>query len=511
MHKKRTTVGLLIAVLATAAAVCAAGATAGSARSAVVGDNPDLTADCGLNILLILDESGSIDDFPDPGSGGGTVQVRSAATTFLSALADTGSTAGIIEFNTQARSAIGATSITAASTQAGGAFHTYLNDLPDNNDEATGYDPGEYESDERWTNWDDAFLLAEGTTADLVVFITDGNPTAFNDDHNSPPENDGSPTVGLDGSTVATGLANAQDHANTIKAAGVHIFGVGVQGEEADTPDLANIAAVTGPDVYSGSNFPQADYTSTNFAGLDAALKEIATDLCQSSVTITKLVDEGTGGGYQPASGWQFSGNVTTSTATFSWVQPTPEATVNSPNSRSVTTAGDGTATFQWNPNSAGATSSISVNETLQAGYDFVSAVCTKDGQEIVNTTTLPFTVSGLGADEFATCEVRNKNPVVSTAVSLRSFRGLATAQGVELLWRTASERDVLGFNVWRGQKKVNRALVPAKAVRPSGGASYRIIDRTARAGKTYTYRLQVVDLDGARSWRGSARVRAAR
>jgi hypothetical protein len=40
-------------------------------------------------------------------------------------------------------------------------------------------------------------------------------------------------------------------------------------------------------------------------------------------------------------------------------------------------------------------------------------------------------------------------------------------------------------------------------------GAGYRIVDRSTRAGVVYTYRLQVVDVDGTRSWYGSARVRA--
>ncbi len=91
-----------------------------------------------------------------------------------------------------------------------------------------------------------------------------------------------------------------------------------------------------------------------------------------------------------------------------------------------------------------------------------------------------------------------------STAVRLRSFTAARSATGPLLRWRTASEIDTLGFNVYRGSHKVNRSLIAARG-RGNAGASYRFADRTARAGASYRYRLQVVDLDGSRHWAATA------
>jgi hypothetical protein len=98
------------------------------------------------------------------------------------------------------------------------------------------------------------------------------------------------------------------------------------------------------------------------------------------------------------------------------------------------------------------------------------------------------------------------------TAARMTSFSAAPAKKGVTVRWRTASEVDTLGFNVYRKTssgtlRKVNRALIAAKGA--VTGASYRFVDRSTRAGVVYTYRLQLVDVDGTRSWYGSARVRA--
>jgi hypothetical protein len=91
------------------------------------------------------------------------------------------------------------------------------------------------------------------------------------------------------------------------------------------------------------------------------------------------------------------------------------------------------------------------------------------------------------------------------TSVGISSFAAKATGRKVvTVTWRTGSEAEVLGFNVWRhsGTKKVkvNRALIPAKAVALGAGAAYRVVDRTVRSKVRYTYRLEVVHTNGKRS-----------
>ncbi len=102
---------------------------------------------------------------------------------------------------------------------------------------------------------------------------------------------------------------------------------------------------------------------------------------------------------------------------------------------------------------------------------------------------------------------------VTPTAVRIASFAARRTGRGVDLAWRTEAEAGTLGFEVWRSGAgravRVNSALVPAKA--GAGGASYRLVDRAARPGMAYTYRLRAVGHDGKRAWRASARVRGSR
>ena len=106
------------------------------------------------------------------------------------------------------------------------------------------------------------------------------------------------------------------------------------------------------------------------------------------------------------------------------------------------------------------------------------------------------------------TGQIFNAQEQTSTAVQLRSLAAARSANGVVVHWRTASEVDTLGFHVYRqanGKRvRVNRTLIAAK-----GRGGYSFLDRKAPRGKTVRYWLQVVDLDGSRTWYGPARVSA--
>jgi hypothetical protein len=99
------------------------------------------------------------------------------------------------------------------------------------------------------------------------------------------------------------------------------------------------------------------------------------------------------------------------------------------------------------------------------------------------------------------------------TGVNVKSLRAVAARGKVTVGWRTASEAHVLGFNVYRSagaaKVKINRTLVRAKLSGRPAGASYRLVDSNVRPGVAYTYRLQVVAVDGARLWGGSTTLRA--
>ncbi|MFN2468785.1 MAG: hypothetical protein ABR521_11725 [Gaiellaceae bacterium] len=99
------------------------------------------------------------------------------------------------------------------------------------------------------------------------------------------------------------------------------------------------------------------------------------------------------------------------------------------------------------------------------------------------------------------------------TAVLLKSFTAGRTKTGAVLRWRTAVEANVLGFHVYRtsaGKRtKVTTALIRAKGG-ATRGAAYALVDRRAGRGAAQ-YRLQIVTLEGRRSWSAPASLRARR
>lgn len=101
-----------------------------------------------------------------------------------------------------------------------------------------------------------------------------------------------------------------------------------------------------------------------------------------------------------------------------------------------------------------------------------------------------------------------DKLTLTPTGAQVASFAARPSSAGIELTWRTASELQAFGFDIWRsvhrngGFAKVTRAMIRARAPGTARGASYRFVDRRAPHGRAY-YRLQLVGADGGRSWLG--------
>jgi hypothetical protein len=93
------------------------------------------------------------------------------------------------------------------------------------------------------------------------------------------------------------------------------------------------------------------------------------------------------------------------------------------------------------------------------------------------------------------------------TATSgLQSFRASSAPKGVLVRWRTRSEHDALGFNLYRGDRKKIR--LTRHLVRASGGGSghtYSYLDRSPRKGKSPPYYLEVVQRSGSKIMFGPA------
>jgi hypothetical protein len=94
-------------------------------------------------------------------------------------------------------------------------------------------------------------------------------------------------------------------------------------------------------------------------------------------------------------------------------------------------------------------------------------------------------------------------------AVEMQSFTGKRLREGVLVRWRTGTEADLLGFHVYRSRGdswgRITRSLIVAKG--SVSGASYRYLDRTARRGVSYRYRIKAVRSDGTATWFGPVRV----
>jgi uncharacterized repeat protein (TIGR01451 family) len=355
-------------------------------RVTAPGPNPNLEPVCGIDVMLVLDESGSI--------GANAQKVRDAARAFLDALAGTGSSVSIVDFSTTARQQVPYTTVTQDSIAQ--VFAPYLKN---------GYVPN------GWTNWEAAFQVVKqanatpgGPTADTVFFITDGDPTAHN-----------TPTGTVTGLTEgdATALRRAAAEADLVKAQGSHVLAMGVGAAVTRETSARRLTAVSGFDRYPTpeGDLGRADYTLIeDFDDLAAALRAFAVALCQASVTVTKLVDEGDGT-YRPDAGWGITATVSTSTGSYAWVKPPKPPT---PGPRTLVTDDDGVATFQWRPDDPTATSRVSLQEETRPGYEPVDWVCVKNAPGRTRRvarrgTGLRLVAGTLGPNEYARCTLRNR------------------------------------------------------------------------------------------------------
>jgi len=94
-------------------------------------------------------------------------------------------------------------------------------------------------------------------------------------------------------------------------------------------------------------------------------------------------------------------------------------------------------------------------------------------------------------------------------AVEIQSFTGKRSREGVLVRWRTGTEANLVGFQVYRSRghswRRMTRPLIAAKG--SVSGALYRYLDRTARHGVSYRYRIRAVHGDGTATWFGPVRV----
>jgi hypothetical protein len=106
--------------------------------------------------------------------------------------------------------------------------------------------------------------------------------------------------------------------------------------------------------------------------------------------------------------------------------------------------------------------------------------------------------VKGTAADMTEYSVVTSYYP---TAVELVAFTAAPAEDGILLEWETASELDLLGFNLYRADSpdgelvRLNASLIPAQFPGSPSGAAYELLDEEVVPGVTDWYWLDVVDI----------------
>jgi uncharacterized repeat protein (TIGR01451 family) len=306
-------------------------------------ENPVLPDECGLRIVLVVDRSGSTREFD--------ADYRAAASSFVADLSGTPNHIGVVTFADDAQ--VASPYVDVADASAADALALDLT--------AT---PGTLGGIGVFTNWQAALRVVSDDfdDADLVVFVTDGNPTVHDGE-------------GLDHLTSAVSAAHA------IRSTGTHVTGVAVGnlGESG----LDNIAAVTGiGNVIDPARAVDAShdvYETADPSGLTAVLTNLTTQLCGGTVTIHKSFASAD---HAPSSdGWVFSAEGKVSGTTGSNGPGLTNLRFDQPGTKTITESG-GTQ-----------------------GYTLASVVC--DHATVVPTGA-SFTIA-VGGNDIVHCEVVNR------------------------------------------------------------------------------------------------------
>lgn len=307
-------------------------------------DNPAVPGQCGLDVGIVVDLSGSIST-----SGGANSefnQLKNAVTAFGNGLAGTTSTVTGYAFATTILTG-GRYSLPATSVASGaGGVTSWASNLPAPTSGAA-------------TNWDRGLYQTAGKGHDVVILLTDGNPTRYGTGENQ-------------GSDVLNRFREVEEavfSANAVKNSGTRVLALGVgSGVERPAAGL-NLRAVSGPTKYTGSNIMTADYfQQSSYTDAANALKSLALESCKGTLTVVKKVlpygsndlTAATPGG----AGWTF----TPTTASPVTVNPT-----------TGTTDATSAALFDLNFRGSTAPAAVKVAETLPgplAGASYVRTQC---------------------------------------------------------------------------------------------------------------------------------------
>ena len=347
------------------------------------------TCQAGLTVGILFDLSSSMSTNNNEGLNG----AKAAGKALVDALADTGSKLALYTFGTNAPKSSGTD---------GANYPTLTTVTSANASTFKGYIDGYTASGGsiNYTNWDRGlWQLADSANAfDIVVVLTDGNPTVYGPNATAPSSGNAW--------TTNRHVEEAIFSANALKNKGTQVltFGVG-DGISAVTAD--NLRAISGTLEWTGTgSIASYDYAKTNDWALVASqLKALAAGLtCKVPITVTKY-EELLDGSTQLGQGWSFS-------ATKAG-QGTLTGTA------AQTTGANGKATWSLDLSDAAQTGSVTITETIKnSGWQLKQVVCTNNGEAFYSGTSLSFTLADLGLGDNIACAVTNQQVQASVVVN---------------------------------------------------------------------------------------------
>lgn len=323
-------------------------------------NNPTLIGECGIDIALIADTSGSL-------GATGIADLKSAMTSFVNSFRGTNTRMSLFSFSDISPGTIA------------GNFPTLL---PVTTAPQSLLFAAQYAA---WgasggTNWDRGFAAAANSpeSYDLAILLTDGNPSVIRDDL-------------VPGASAFNSLQDIDAgvfSANQLKAKGTRIVALGV-GQEFTPASDNNLRAVSGP--VAGSDY----YRAVDFAAATDALVTLANEHCSGTIGVQKMIVPagGTIADATPApAGWQFAASGTTAAAT-----------VQAPATRTTTAGGDGKVEFAVSFTAPATSGPVQLLETQQAGYELLpvgtgSAARNATCVNAATGTTVPVTNAGTSA-----------------------------------------------------------------------------------------------------------------
>lgn len=344
--------------------------------------NPTFPAQCGIDVALILDLSGSVAPT--------LADLKTAANGFVDALTGTPSNVALFTFSSLAPAAGNPNLLTTPVSTAASA-QTVKDRI--NSYTASG-----------GTNWDRGIyqVATDPTGYDVAIIITDGNPTFYGNQE------------GPGNFTRLRETENGIFSANAVKAQGTHMLAVGVGDGVSSAGSGLNLRAISGTEL--GTDYLQ----TTDYADAEADLRALALGSCAGSVSVVKqtvpsTTPDGSIDGAQPAGGWNFTASTTTS-----------GVTVNTP---TTATTAAGTGAVNFNLTFAGGVTSgdVSLTETLLSGFTLhpvggFNAVCTDVGTgagvAVTDVGDTGFTVP-VSSTASISCTVYNRAPAETASLTL--------------------------------------------------------------------------------------------